>query len=560
MSLIDRLNKMHRDLYEKSLEEASSYGLFPTRAIEAYSERFHEELPEFGKKVDLHDIRTSLEKSRYILLGDFHTLRQSQREYIRILREIVMNLESPSVVALEMVDESKQEAVDQYMSGNISDDQFLQDIDYERRWGFPWKNYKMIFDFAKLRGLKVYAINSEAAGKKSLQQRDQRMSDRLIEIAQKHPDHKVVALIGEFHLSDSHLPKVLTSRQDGLVKKGEVTRILNNVDRYYFSHGRNVGNLITDYLSLGQNFFCILNTPPWMKWKSLTMWRENQMSIEDDSFLDQDDVNDFVEFGFDVDFNFQKILENVLSFLRLPEKSNLIDTAYLNLCTDARDLSEMLSGAQMEGVSFEKMAIICQRDGFLVDEKCHIFITNLTLNNLSSIAGQYIRKWHFKHQADQFKPKDSFCQRVLEYACGALARRVMNPSHKTIGIQNFEEYLRSHFRRKLKGFAQEKRIEAKAVVDFHNRIVGPDAAVQEVNFTSLAKIDTTYHNGVSRMIGDVLGSKIYSQMVGGHIHVKYVQDMFTRAFLDSDDASHMVTTLYSDAFRDEKMVINVYSA
>lgn len=270
----------------------------------------------------------------------------------------------------------------------------------------------MIFDFARQNGIKVFAVNHEAHGKRSLQERDQIIARRLRSIAELFPDKKLFCLIGEFHLANSHLPMCITKENEINNTNLSFTRVLNNVDKYYFSLGRSVGNLVTDYVQLDQDFYCILNTPPWMKWKSLTMWRESMMSIEEDSFLADDEIADYIEIGFDVEFNFQKMIENVCSFLKIPDSKELSDVAYLHLCADADDLSRFVSQAKSLRLNFEQVAERCQRDGFFIDDECNIYITNLTLNNLGNICGRYIRKRRL-HEFDEgdFSEADLFARK-----------------------------------------------------------------------------------------------------------------------------------------------------
>lgn len=553
MSPLERLNKMHRDLYRKALSEAMSYGLFPTKNIEVYSQSFEKQLPDRASQIPYDDITRSIDNSQIVLFGDFHTLRQSQRELIRVIRSQFDHPGSSCVIALEMVDAQHQTHIDSYINGEIDDQEFLVKIEYDRRWGFPWQNYRMIFDFARDNGVKVFAVNHEAQGRRRLEERDRVIAHRLYSIAELFPDHKVFSLIGEFHLADTHLPAAL--KEVNRINNTQKTfmRILNNIDKYYFSMGRSVGNLATDYIQLGERYYCILNTPPWMKWKSLTMWRESQMSIEDDSFLTGDEIADYIEIGFDVEFNFQKMIENVCSFLKIPDAKELADVAYIHLCNDADDLSRFIVQAKSLRLSFEQVAERCERDGFFIDDECNIYITNLTLNNLGNICGRYIRKRRLHDYEDgDFGEADLFCLKVLEYCCGAISRRIMNPSHKTINIHNFDEFLKTHFRKRLKGFAQEKRDEAKLVLDFHHKMLDKDFSIRAQNTNILNHKDTVYANGISKMIGEVLGNRMYLQLVNGQVEIEDIQRLFNDSLGEGHEAASMLQKIYRAAFAPDK--------
>jgi hypothetical protein len=279
------------------------------------------------------------------------------------------------------------------------------------------------------------------------------------------------------------------------------------------------------------------------------MWRESQMSIEDDSFLSDDEIADYIDIGFDVEFNFQKIIENVCSFLRIPDSKELADVAYIHLCTDIDDLSRFIMQAKSMRLDFEQVAERCGRDGFFIDDECNIYITNLTLNNLGNICGRYIRKRRL-HDYDEgeFSEADLFCLKVLEYCCGAIARRIMNPSHKTININNFEEFIKVHFRKRLKGFAQEKRDEARLVLEFHQKMMGKKFSIQSQNTNILNHKDIVYANGISKMIGEVLGNRMYVQLVSGKVPIEDIQRLFSVSLAGDDEAARMLEHIYRASF------------
>ena len=84
-----------------------------------------------------------------ILYGDFHTLKQSQKGFVRLLQELaVFNPSRPRLIAMEAFQANHQEVLDLLQQQKITEQDFLCRIDYEKTWGFPWRNYQRIVSHA----------------------------------------------------------------------------------------------------------------------------------------------------------------------------------------------------------------------------------------------------------------------------------------------------------------------------------------------------------------------------------------------------------------------------
>lgn len=90
--------------------------------------------------------------------GDYHTLMQSQRSVLKILQEVLGKREL--ILCMEMFHGRDQGAVDQFMSGELSENAFLKKIDYAGKWPFPWSHWSPILSFCRDNKIPVLGINT----------------------------------------------------------------------------------------------------------------------------------------------------------------------------------------------------------------------------------------------------------------------------------------------------------------------------------------------------------------------------------------------------------------
>src|SRR5262245_60953631 len=84
-----QLKQLQRTLYDKAYKEAHSIVVGSSRTILAYSAKFERSLPRRFTKTTQATLLNNMRRHRYVLYGDFHTLRQSQRGLLRLLRAYV---------------------------------------------------------------------------------------------------------------------------------------------------------------------------------------------------------------------------------------------------------------------------------------------------------------------------------------------------------------------------------------------------------------------------------------------------------------------------------------
>ena len=217
-------------------------------------------------------------KSDIIFNGDYHTLRQSQRIPIRILREVVKS--RPQIVlATEVVMMKHQRHLDDFMEGRTTEEQLLERIDYKMTWGFDGNNFLPWYDFAKKYNIKMVGLNTGKTGK-DLQERDKRGAELIVGLTMLYPKHLIYAIFGDLHMCRAHLPgEVIRLLGTYGLKRRTVTIFENSETIYWLLATRGLEEKV-DVVKLRSDAYCVLNVPPWVKLQSHINWIEQNAELQ----------------------------------------------------------------------------------------------------------------------------------------------------------------------------------------------------------------------------------------------------------------------------------------
>jgi len=109
-----------------------------------------------NKELLLADTISDLKKNRVILVGEHHTNIDhhfGQLNVVQSLKEAGVQV----AIGLEMFREDSQQALDQWVAGNIGEKQF--EAIYYDNWTYPWSVYRMIFEYARKEKIPMIGLN-----------------------------------------------------------------------------------------------------------------------------------------------------------------------------------------------------------------------------------------------------------------------------------------------------------------------------------------------------------------------------------------------------------------
>ncbi|MEG4623729.1 ChaN family lipoprotein [Microcoleus sp. w1-18aA5] len=105
------------------------------------------------------EILQQLVKAKVVYLGETHDSAEDHQAQLKIIREM-QRQNRKIAIAMEMFQRPFQSAIDNYLAGKLTEQQLVEQTEYDRRWRFPWESYAPILRFAKENQLPVLALNT----------------------------------------------------------------------------------------------------------------------------------------------------------------------------------------------------------------------------------------------------------------------------------------------------------------------------------------------------------------------------------------------------------------
>ena len=111
---------------------------------------------ERGRNTSLSQMSDDLKKNRIILVGEHHSNKSHHRAQLAVIQALAQ-AGAKVAIGLEMFRDDSQSALDQWSSGDLNETDFER-IYYDN-WNFPYDAYRMIFEYARDKGLPLIGLN-----------------------------------------------------------------------------------------------------------------------------------------------------------------------------------------------------------------------------------------------------------------------------------------------------------------------------------------------------------------------------------------------------------------
>jgi hypothetical protein len=538
-------------MYDRAIRDARESAGADTETIAGYQTAFDDSLPEKALSIPARKILETIDSHQFLLFGDFHSHKQSQRAFLRLLR-MYMNRpdHAPVIVMLEMFRSKDQHHLDNWLSGRINDQELLDAINYDQTWGFPWNNYRPILEYCKYQNIHVIGLNTSRGGRDSLATRDQHASMLISGQGRQNKHHKVFCMIGEFHLANQHLPQALKKQLSTSAK--DPIRVFNNLDKYYFDLDPDKIHHRDEYLSLSASTFCIINSPPWIKWQSQSLWEEIRRlgpmkyledaiapdDIEADLAAWEDDDEDlYNDDVLDLDYHLTHLQKQLCDFFKIKittDKIQHFNIVHGNIDDDLADLCEpsrlqTLSDASSEGFSVNYEARL-------------VYMTEISINNMAAAAGQMLFG-SLTNLKENFEDQESlFIVQCLKSTFGYITNKILNPRLPLNTIRQLESYILSTKGKRLSGSMKQRRNSAQStlkVLDWmqeywimKNRENKKFRRMPKTFF----KTNASSQNEIARSLAQLIAEPVCRSLIRGKIDTVDIQRWLLRDCRDLNDA------------------------
>ncbi len=110
------------------------------------------------RAIKLTDIINDVIDKPIIYIGERHTNYEDHRVQLELIMELSKRGRK-FAIGMEMFQRPFQKAIDDYLSGVISEREFLKASEYFKRWKYDYNLYREIIEFAKAKKIPVVALN-----------------------------------------------------------------------------------------------------------------------------------------------------------------------------------------------------------------------------------------------------------------------------------------------------------------------------------------------------------------------------------------------------------------
>lgn len=473
--------------------------------FEVYEKNYRRHVRGYKKTVPIDDMLKACTQADIIYVGDYHTLNQSQRSFLRILKATIKK-NRKWMIGLELLHKRHQKTLDQFMKNKISEETFQKKVGLKKHWVFDlWVNFKPIFDFAKYHDVPVYAV--DAAPKSShLKERDKASAELIAKLIATNPDHKFFIFIGDLHIAPPHLPRgvELALKKRGLKKKELI--LYQNSDAIYWKLAQKGLEQNAEVVQIDERSFCRLHTPPVIIQRSYLNWLEHE-----------EGELDFA----DAKHQFMEIIDRVTHFLKidLGREKEKVD---VYTCGDLSFLERIEKSRRFtkEEVGLIKKYIILSESYYVA--KLHIvYLSNLSMNHAAEEAAHFIK--HICSGEEKPRdPFDAFYANVLHEALGFFGSKIINHKRK---CYHENDYLR------LVRYFQKREATAARHLEYETALLVYQSKMLEKRGEAFSDMDLVYHRhdlffSVTHALGYMLGDKLYYAFLDGIINKTLIRHFF----------------------------------
>jgi uncharacterized iron-regulated protein len=112
-----------------------------------------------GQVISLETLLERLDEARVVYVGETHTRLEDHRIQERILKGL-FDRHSSLAVALEMFPREAQPDLDRFSKGELTEEEFLREVNWGEIWGYPFPLYRPMVLFAREKGLPLLGLNA----------------------------------------------------------------------------------------------------------------------------------------------------------------------------------------------------------------------------------------------------------------------------------------------------------------------------------------------------------------------------------------------------------------
>lgn len=510
----EELIRIQKQIFKKNQRIIDDSIFVSEKGFHAYEEHYRNHIKKYKKPSSVPELKWALEDAQWIYMGDYHTNRQSQRAFLRILKMLITRTDH-FLICLEFLQKKHQKQVEKFLRKRIKKTTFLKNINLRKDFYFDlWENFEPIFDFAKYYQVEIFGLEAAPFGA-GLRKRDEAMAETLAELADRFPGYKMLIFVGDLHIAPENLPAQVAKAVGEYYDPDEELFIYQNSESIYWKLASDHLEDKVDIVKIDDKSFCLINTPPIVWQQSYLNWLEN----EEGEFDYEDPKHSFIE-----------LTKQISKFLglRLPKRKDEVEVFTCGDLTFLERLKEDPEFTEEERKKIKRQVALSE--SYYIPRRKWVYLANVSLNHAAEEAAHFIR--HLV-AGDEFPrtPEDAFYANVLHEAMGFFGSKIINSKRKCLRVKDFKSMV-EYFKRARIPENREGDLEiALAVLELKKREKRGRPLGDAEEFVK-------HHDlffGVSHALGYMLGEILYHAMMQGLFSKVQARKLFKNPFAKEGD-------------------------
>ena len=115
--------------------------------------------PDTGRVLDRQAFMKEMAAKQVVLLGETHNIAEIHRWQMHVA-VYLHACRADMMMGFEMFPRSKQAVLDKWVEGKLRTDEFLEEVEWAKVWGFPPEIYLTLFHFCRQNKVRILALNS----------------------------------------------------------------------------------------------------------------------------------------------------------------------------------------------------------------------------------------------------------------------------------------------------------------------------------------------------------------------------------------------------------------
>lgn len=485
----EELLNLQKKIYRRQKKLIEESVLHQDRSFKAYEGRYLRVIKKYLRVATPEEVQAKIREAEIIYVGDYHTLNQSQKSMLRLLRAYV-KVEKNFCIAFEVIQSGHQKILDQFMRGTLTDRTFLKKIGFKEHWFFDlWENFKPLFDFARHHGILVYGIEAKAQSGASLKKRDEASAKTIVEIFKKNPQQKIFVFVGDLHIAPAHLPHQV----EDLLKKENIlaTKLVlyQNSDALYWKLAEREMEDATLVVKISGDEYCRMHTAPIICQQSYLNWLEHEEGILDYA---------------DAKHTFLGYLEQIAGFLdiRLGREKDEVEVFTCGDLSFLKKLRESKVFSRKEIADIKRQ--ILQSESYTIPKMKYVYLANVSVNHAAEEASHTLK---FLCSGEEFPRgmQDAFYALILHEALGFFGSKIINHRRKCLrpaSAKALIAYLQSSSVRSLRHLEYQT---AKLFLEHERRLT----IARAFHHNKIASLSQDLFLSLTHAIGYYLGEKMF---------------------------------------------------